>query len=160
MKRHLPTLNDPPETRETAPRLDAARRRLGGRGFSEAGAGAIVHFTNPTGVGQNGVVLFVLGDELDVLIGAGTVMRVHRERVRPASADHDLTLDALASDLSVFTRLNEGARVRFTDEANRLSEGVLLEKCRYGALVARDDGRIMAVGFRKLFPLPAQATPC
>ena len=27
------------------------------------------------------------------------------------------------------------------------------EKCRYGALVAKDDGAVLAVGFRKLWPV-------
>jgi hypothetical protein len=39
------------------------------------------------------------------------------------------------------------------------SEGTLFEKCRYGALIARDDRQIMAVGFRKLYPLSPRPAP-
>jgi hypothetical protein len=45
--------------------------------------------------------------------------------------------------------------VRYADDAGALIDGKLIEKCRWGALVARDDGAVVAVGFRKLWPAPA-----
>ena len=42
--------------------------------------------------------------------------------------------------------------MRYADDDRGLRDAKLVEKCRYGALVARDDGTIVAGGFRKLWP--------
>jgi len=36
--------------------------------------------------------------------------------------------------------------------------GKVVEKCRWGALVLREDGAVVAVGFRKLWPSPTGAS--
>lgn len=145
------------------PQVDAARRRLGGRGQSEPGAGQCVALgAEPE---QLGVVLFVAGQELDVWTGDGRVQRTIRDRVRflrtplPNDAKDASELSALAADIQVFARLPEGARVRYVD-SGELCEATLVEKCRYGGLVRRDDRRIMAVGFRKLHPASMGQSPC
>ena len=56
----------------------------------------------------------------------------------------------VAEDARAFAALEEGARVVFDGDVT----GKLVEKCRWGGLVARDDGRIFAVGFRR-FERPA-----
>ena len=61
-------------------------------------------------------------------------------------------LSALATDASVFARLGEGDSVRYSDDTGAFRDATLIEKCLYGALVARVDGTIVAVGFRKLWP--------
>jgi len=63
---------------------------------------------------------------------------------------------SLLAEVRLFATLKEGQRVRFAEKdgsAGELSVGMLVEKCRYGALVAKDDGRILAVGFRRLWPV-------
>ena len=58
----------------------------------------------------------------------------------------------ISADAHVFARLAEGQPVRYADDQGGLLGGKLVEKCRYGALVVRDDGAVVAVGFRKLWP--------
>jgi hypothetical protein len=149
MRRHLPRLKGSPEGAD-ARQVDAARRRLGGRGQSEPGVGQYVALGGDPH--RLGVVLFVAGTELDVWTGEGRVQRMLCDRARFVKAPDTGELAALAADIQVFARLTEGTRVRYVD-AGELSEATLVEKCRYGALVRRDDARIMAIGFRKLHPV-------
>jgi hypothetical protein len=52
----------------------------------------------------------------------------------------------------LFASLSEGDRVRFASAASAAAEGLLIEKCRYGALVLDDEEKVLAVGFRRLWP--------
>jgi len=52
-----------------------------------------------------------------------------------------------------FVGCNPRAIIKQT--ANRIeviADGKVVEKCRWGALILRDDGSIVSVGFRKLWP--------
>ena len=78
----------------------------------------------------------------------------------PAAVDlHDgaapTALAKIAADAHIFSRLAEGEQIRYADDSGGLLAGKLVEKCRYGALVVRDDGAVVAVGFRKLWPAAA-----
>lgn len=150
-RRHLPTLAAS-LVFQSPPLLEHARRRLGGPGRSEPGLGAFVCLRNSEEPPVPGVVLFVAGAELDVWTGRGRVVRTQRERVASLSGPAPPELTTIASAVSVFASLVEGRRVRYIDAEGNSSEGTLFEKCRYGALVARDDSHIMAVGFSKLRP--------
>jgi hypothetical protein len=132
-----------------SPTVDAARKRLGGRGESDAGAGDLVAF----GSDQLGVVLFVKGDDLEVWIDDGLVRRLGRGATRAADAVVSKQLADIADAARAFAQLAEGARVRYRDDV-RIAEGTLVEKCRFGALVERADGSIVAVGFRRLLAGP------
>lgn len=131
------------------------RKRLGGVGQSEAGAGAIVRFIEDPGAGTLGVVLFRAGDELDVYLGEGWLRRTRRAAVEELEGDAPNSLAAIAADARVFSSLLPGEPVRFQSGDGELREGVLLEKCRFGAIVLRDDKRLVGVGFRKLWPRPS-----
>lgn len=144
------------------PTVDEVRRRLGGRASTGPGAGELVTLTTPGGDALPGVVLFVAGDELDVWVeqpgaqvtaalGAGVVRRARRADVAPLQAPPSRDLLAVAGDARAFGAFLEGQRVRYQAGEVR-GEGVLVEKCRYGALVERDDGTILGVGFRRLWP--------
>ena len=151
-RRHLPTLAAS-LVFQSPPLLEHARRRLGGPGRSEPGLGAYVS-VSPNGEPPiPGVVLFVAGAELDVWTGRGRVVRTQRDRVAELSGPAPRELTSIATAVSVFASLVEGRRVRYIDAEGNSSEGTLFEKCRYGALVARDDSHIMAVGFSKLQPV-------
>jgi hypothetical protein len=157
------------------PSVDAARARLGGRlERGERGArgqakprfqaGDLVKVT--VRVPQEGeppqelgVVLAVLGSEVHVLRDSASVRRVafedvelHRDGTVPSE------LQALAGDARVFGALEETQEVRFQDDQGGLAQGQLVEKCRWGALVMNRNGAIVAVGFRRLWPLDAGAT--
>ena len=140
-------VNDP-----TAPRpkstIDAVRARLGGRARTDFQAGRVVCFLD---TGATGVVLFAQGEEVHVFSNAGWVRRTTADaltHVDEPAAD----LYAVANDVRVFAALEEGARVRFQDVGG-MAQGTLIEKCRYGAVVRRDDAAVMGVGFRRIWPL-------
>lgn len=128
------------------PTLERARKRLGGRASTGTYAGTVVRLD-----GGEGVVLFADESEVDVLVDETTVKRTARSDVSPAPDAHG-PLASLAGHVLVFARLEEGERVRMETE-DGMVEGLLFEKCRYGALVAKDDGSVLAVGFRKLWPV-------
>ena len=65
-----------------------------------------------------------------------------------------IELEKIAGDARLFGQLAEGQPVRYADDAGALVNGKVVEKCRWGALVLRDDGAVVAVGFRKLWPSP------
>ncbi len=108
---------------------------------------------------MTGVVLFVSDTEIDVWIDEGMVRRTRPDRVRPYPGDGYGSLAAIAADARVFAAMEEGDRVAWQDPDGTVARGLLLEKCRYGALVAREDGALVALGFRKLFPRAAGAAP-
>jgi hypothetical protein len=138
-----------PSTPSTLPTVDAVRRRLGGRASTDAGAGEVVTLRD----GRNGVVIFVRGDQLDVWLEGDVVRRVRRADARPAQETVAGDLHAVARDARVFAALREGQRVGFQHE-DGLGEGALVEKCRFGGLVERSDGKVIGVGFRRLASLP------
>jgi hypothetical protein len=140
-------VNDPSAKRPKST-LEAVRARLGGRARTDLQAGRVVCFLDTRAVG---VVLFAQGDEVHVFSNAGWVRRTTADalsHVEEPAAD----LHAVANDVRVFAALEEGTRVRFQDLGG-IAHGTLIEKCRYGALVRRDDAAVMGVGFRRIWPL-------
>jgi hypothetical protein len=138
------------------PTLEAARRRLGGSARDDApppagmGPGAIVGVA-----GRGAVVVFARPDEVHVMIDARSLKKLAPGELTPLTSAIDAALEPIAADARVFGALGEGQWVRYADEGGNAREGKLVEKCRYGALVARGDGVIVAVGFRKLWPVTA-----
>lgn len=145
MARRLP-LSDP---HPLPTRVDAVRKRLGGRSTSQLGAGRIVSVPTEGGGERAGVVLHVEGDALHVWVAEGIVRRAKEAEVRATEAP---ALEDLANDARVFATLHEGERVRYQDGEGSLAEATLAEKCRFGALLLRDDGKIFGVGFRRIWP--------
>jgi hypothetical protein len=134
-------------------RVEDVRKRMGGRESTEAGAGEVVTVRREGAPELVGVVIFVLGAELDVMTDEATVRRTQRARVSAASGAAGAEwLSSLSADAKVFGTLEEGQRVRYQSDTGRLEEGTLVEKCRYGAIVLCGDRSLMGVGFRKLWP--------
>jgi len=142
-KRPLPVVARPPS-------VDTARARLGGRIPSDAvllpafPPGTIVRVRD-----LSGVVVFASTSEANVLVDASSIRRVAPAELAPGT---DPELEALAADARVFGTLAEGQSVRYKADRGDLIEGRVVEKCRWGALVERPDGVVVAVGFRKLWP--------
>lgn len=130
--------------------MDTVRKRLGGRASTEAGAGEVLAFRDDRGGERLGVVLFARGEDLDVWVEGDLVRRVRRPDTRPAHGVVPRPLLAAARDAQGFAALQEGQRVRY-QHAGDPGEGVLVEKCRFGALVERADRTVLGVGFRRLF---------
>lgn len=133
------------------PTVDAMRKRLGGRASTEAGAGDPVVIAGEGGIERPGVVLFVRGEDLDVWTEDGFVRRTRRSQTRPLRTALSKDLASIAGDAKVFGGLHEGERVRYQEDSG-LCEGILIEKCRFGALIERDDHSIVGVGFRRMWP--------
>lgn len=132
-----------------APSIDAARVALGGRVSSERGAGERVVVSMQRGGDARGIVICVYGDARDVWIGEGRFVRVTSDRVR-ATGEGDDELAIVAADARRFAALSEGDGVRARRRDGTEVDGKLMEKCRYGALVAAS-GKVLAVSFRQIF---------
>ena len=135
------------------PSIDEARAHLGGRADSGAGAGRRVRVEGMRAGPLEGVVVYASGDELDVWIGGGRFARVSSG----ACQDTDVEVESLAEVARAaarFAALREGDAVTYLDRAGASHVGVLLEKCRYGALVSSVRGTILAVGFQRVSPAP------
>jgi hypothetical protein len=143
------------------PSIDAARARLGGRAKEDAivegrathAPGMIVR----TPKAEIGVVVYASARETHVLFDGSRLRRLAPEDVELHEGEAPDELGRVAADARVFFLLVESQSVRYADDAGTLRDGKLVEKCRYGALVLRDDGAIVAVGFRKLWPAPRAA---
>ncbi len=140
-------MNDPAKRPRST--IEAVRARLGGRARTDPQAGRVVCFLD---TGATGVVLFGHGDEVHVFSNAGWVRRTTSDALTQVEEPAE-DLNAVANDVRVFAALEEGHRVRFQDLGG-MAQGTLIEKCRYGAVVRRDDETVMGVGFRRIWPLP------
>lgn len=134
------------------PTVDVMRKRLGGRASTEAGAGEIVALAADAGGERTGVVLFARGDELHIWVAEGIVRKTQRSLARPVGSPVTKDLLAVAADARIFGGLREGERVRYHHD-HGVGEGTLIEKCRFGALLLREDGAVIGVGFRRVWPL-------
>lgn len=138
------------------PTLESARARLGGSAEEEASPpgllpGRLVTF----GEGRRGIVLYAGTREVHVMLDPMRVKRLAPSQLNVHEGPMPEELRALATDARVFGLLTPGQPVRYaTTHGGPLTTGKLVEKCRYGGLVARTDGTVLAVGFRKLWPPP------
>jgi hypothetical protein len=138
------------------PTVDLARERLGGRVATEPSVGQAVRVSSSLGVEHLGVVIFRKDGQVDVWLGAGRVRRVAAGATEPAAIEElSKALADIAGGAIVFGSLHEGQRVRYQTSSGELREGLLVEKCRYGALIVADGGdeRVMAVGFQSIDPI-------
>jgi hypothetical protein len=97
------------------------------------------------------VALYATDTEVDVWIDQGIVRRVTPDAVETFDGPVSAELGNIAADAAAFAQIREGERVDYADAAGNKLEGDLVEKCRYGGLVLRGDGKLIAVGFRKLW---------
>lgn len=141
------------------PSIEVARSRLGGKldagppppGFAP---GRIVSFALPGGRRRVAVVVYAGSDEIHILLDPIRLRRMQPDEIGVHEGAVDDEMTKLAADAHVFGLLVEGQSIRYADDGGALVDGKLIEKCRWGALVARDDGAVVAVGFRKLWPAP------
>lgn len=143
------------------PSIDTARSRLGGRasldeppppGFAP---GVVVTFPATSGRRLPGVIVFASRAEVHVLLDSVRLRRIPPHDLVVFDGDAGADLEKLAGDARLFGMLVEGQAVRYVDDSGDLVDGTVVEKCRWGALVLRNDGAVVAVGFRKLWPAPS-----
>jgi hypothetical protein len=128
--------------------LARARQKLGGRVASHGDAGAIVQVRH-SGAMHPGVILWSDESWCDVWLGDEATRRVRVRDYVKAIAPASSPLHRMAQAVRAFAAFREGESVRTGEQTVKL-----VEKCRWGALVAGDDGRIFAVGFRRLIREP------
>ncbi|OJY24666.1 MAG: hypothetical protein BGO98_18670 [Myxococcales bacterium 68-20] len=178
-KLNLPLFSDPAivatPTKEVRkkPSIDAARARLGGRvneiDTPPAGFAPGVLVTFPVGSPaaraagddrrMHGVVVFASQNEVHVLLDGVRLRRLPPSDVTiHEGGEVAIELEKIAGDARLFGQLVEGQSVRYADDSGGLVNGKVVEKCRWGALVLREDGAVVAVGFRKLWPSPTGAS--
>jgi hypothetical protein len=157
-KRILPLLNAVTihvEPASTRPHLEQARRSLGGSAAECASAGRVVEVEVAPGVRKHGVVLCTMDGTVDVWFGDRSVRRSPTSHVSSADLDPSAMSDELLSastDARIFGGIRVGERVCYRVGEGSVLEGTLIERCRYGGIVARDDGALLALGFRRLWP--------
>lgn len=148
--------------RRRKPSIDAARDRLGGRILRDdepptgLAHGLIVGVASGRGTVVPGVIIFATRGEVHVLLDGVRLRRLKPDSVRPFVGDVSFALSRISGDAHLFARLTEGENIRYAGDDGALVEAKVVEKCRWGALVARDDGAVIAVGFRKLWPMDAE----
>ncbi|MBK8253427.1 MAG: hypothetical protein IPK82_12265 [Polyangiaceae bacterium] len=135
-----------------SPTVDHVRKKLGGRASTDKGAGAVVTLDVGSGLSHTGVVIFINADNVDVWIGDGVVRRATPSAVRPFLDSTPPPLVQVAADATVFGGIVEGQRVRFRHDTGT-AEGTVVEKCKFGVLVERDDRSLVGVSFRRVWPM-------
>jgi hypothetical protein len=140
------------------PALDAARRKLGGRSIapSARSPGALVETTLQDGTRHTGILLWASAGMCDVWFDDGLARRTRSGAVVPCAGPIPESLVRVEAEIRMFSTLAEGDRVRWERE-DGLTEGRILEKCRYGAIVVTRSARLIAVGFRKIWPASVHA---
>ncbi|MCU0653733.1 MAG: hypothetical protein MUF64_00060 [Polyangiaceae bacterium] len=99
------------------------------------------------------VVLFESQDEAHLWVGQGRVRKAPVATLTDPTGAPSPELHAVARDIRRLHTLGEGARVGvlLPEPPGAIGRGVLVERCRFGALVRVLDGRVLAVGFRRLW---------
>lgn len=138
---------------EKKPTIENARRRLGGRpdaatAPSGMSVGAVVSWG-----GKAAAVVYASGSDVHVLFDKTRMKRAKAGELAAFTGEVPHEVFSIATDANVFFMLAEGQAIRYADDSGALLEARLVEKFRYGALVARPDGTLVAVGFRKLWPI-------
>lgn len=118
--------------------------------------GSFVHATLRDGSTLPGVVLWATGSHVDLWFDEGLARRTRSDSVVTCDDPVPPRLACVSAEMRLFTSLGEGDRVRW-ERASGIAEGAIVEKCRYGAIVVTRDGKLVAVGFRKLWPVAGLA---
>jgi hypothetical protein len=163
------------------PSIEVARRRLGGHATTPSAhaPGSLVEVALRRGPRALGVLLWATNRHCDVWFEDGVARRTDADAVTYSGADHASSAEParcghagstpgstlrsipgaallrVAAEMRLFLPLAEGDWVRWERSA-AVAEGRIVEKCRYGAIVAMGDGTVVAVGFRKLWPAKAR----
>jgi hypothetical protein len=140
------------ETRAPEATEEVLRRSLGGPAEGDArGAGRAVALRSQPE--RPLVVLFEEDEVCHLWVGQGRVRKVRREDLVDYQGALSPEQEAIARDILRLHALPQGAPVAFlqSDPPGSTGRGVLVERCRFGALVHASDGRRMAVGFRRVW---------
>jgi hypothetical protein len=133
--------------------IDSARRRLGGKpnAPSTLAPGLLVQAVLRDRGRHTGVVLWSSERDCDVWFDDGVARRLRPSSVLVYGGAVPDELARVAAEARLFALLAPGELVRW-QRPSGIAEGCIVEKCRYGAIIVTRDGRLVAVGFRRLWP--------
>jgi hypothetical protein len=126
--------------------LARARQKLGGHAASHGDAGQLVRVFRSE-ERRVGVVVWSDDASCDVCLERDRIVRVAKRETVPAVVVATSPLVPIAHAAKRFSALREGETVHVDGHAVKV-----VEKCRWGALVARADGTILAIAFQRLTP--------
>lgn len=135
---------------ETKPTLETMRQRLGGP-RDEDGSPR----TREGGFGAyKGDAVVVLHEDprtgrVDLWLGEGRAVRANGDELTALTGDAPTALQRVAADLQVYLALVPDARVAFLTADGKIRQGKLIERCRFGGLVALDEGAVLGIGFAR-----------
>ena len=124
--------------------LARAREKLGGRVRSHRDCGHLVQVVRD-GERRTGVVVWSDDDRCDVWLERDRILRTTRREVVSAIGSPTDPLLAVAHAAESFGKLREGEAIDVSGQPV-----MIVEMCRWGALVARPSGAILAMGFQRL----------
>jgi hypothetical protein len=133
--------------------IESARRRLGGKPItpSTRAPGLPVQAVLRDRRKHTGVVLWSSERDCDVWFDDGVARRMRPSCILPYSGAVPDDLARVSAEARLFALLAPGELVRW-QRPSGVAEGCIVEKCRYGAIIVTRDGRLVAVGFRRLWP--------
>lgn len=133
------------------PTVRQMREQLGGRDASPPDCGQVVLWVSSDGGSREGVILAAQGEDRLVWTSEGVVRKVPKGNFQPLDGIVSLALSKVAGELRAFAALQEGQWLSIPLAENQPPTDVfIVEKCRFGALVAREDDTVLGLGFRKL----------
>ena len=146
-KRKLPVLTAGGAVKPT---LESMRQRLGGP-RDEGGPPRDREGTLSTYKGDEVVVLHedLASGRVDLWLGEGRAVRASADDLLPLTTSGTPALVRTAADLRVFLELRPDSRVAFLTADGKIRHGKLIERCRFGGLVALDEGAVLGVGFAR-----------
>lgn len=132
------------------PTLEKMRQRLGGP-RDEAGALREREGTLWTYKGEAALVLHEgpATGAVDLWLGEGRAVRGNSRDLAPLTTPASPAMSQTAADLRVFLDLLLDSRVTFLTADGAILRGKLIERCRFGGLVALDEGAVLGVGFAR-----------
>jgi hypothetical protein len=100
---------------------------------------------------HTGVILWSSDRDCDVWFDDGVARRLRTSCIQAYGGAVPEELAQVAAEARLFALLSPGELVRW-QRPTGMAEGCIVEKCRYGAIIVTRDGRLVAVGFRRLWP--------
>ena len=129
--------------------LAHARRKLGGAVSSPGDVGQLVQVARGD-TRSAGVVVWSDDERCDVWLEPDRILRCTKRDTLPAIASATSPLLGVSSAVKGFATLREGETIHVDGQDVKV-----LERCRWGAIVARPSGAILAIGFQRLTQKPS-----
>jgi hypothetical protein len=164
LTKRRPDVGRGPQGAAPKPTIASMRQRLGG--LRELLPGAVGTEREGTLLSYRGSSVLVLHEDpgegsCDLWLGDGRAVRAPIEELGPLGADVAVppSLSRVADDFRLFLGLEANSSVRFLAGDGTIRDGKLVDRCKFGGLVALADGTVLGVGFARFLPPLGQGHP-